>query len=168
MPEAKPHQDKPKKTTEELQLEEVKRLQKEAKKTLQQSRRSFQHLVKTTGPVVVKGSKPTTQAVEFNFHTKDRDRSRPGSATKTQEGVNPTNFPQTLRNFNSTDNFNPNFVSCLHSVCVCVVEGMTPSHMTLSFREDDTSLTTMCPKGILYKIVGVPWPSPFSSLVYHA
>ena len=106
----------PKKTTEELELEEVKRLQKEAKKALQQSRRSFQRLGKSSGPVVVKGSKPTTQAKEFNFHTKDRERSRPGSATK-KEGVNTTNFPQTLRNFNSTDNYNPNFVSC---VCMCV------------------------------------------------
>ena len=60
----------------------------------------------------MKGSKPTTQAVEFNFHTKDRDRSKPGSATKREEGgVNPTNFPQMLRSFNSADNYNPNFVS---------------------------------------------------------
>ncbi len=103
----------PQKTTEELELEEVKRLQKEAKKVLQQSRRSFQRLGKSSGPVVVKGSRPTTQAMEFNFHTKDRERSKPGSASK-KGAINPTNFPQTLRNFNNTDNYNPNFVS----VCV--------------------------------------------------
>ena len=111
--EPKQHQSQPqsKKTTEQLKFEEVQRLQKEAKKTLQQSRRSFQRLVKSSAPVVVKGSKPTTQAMEFNFHTKDRERSRPGSATKT-EGVHPANFPQTLRCSDSTDNYNPNFVSC--------------------------------------------------------
>ena len=89
-------------------------MQKEAKKKLQQSRRSFLRLGKTSGPVVVKGSKPTTQTVEFNFHTKDRDRTnRPGSASK-KDGVNPANFPQTLRNFNSADNYNPNFVSYMY------------------------------------------------------
>ena len=115
-PKQQPH---PKKTTEELELEEVKRLQKEAKKVLQQSRRSFQLLGKAHGPVVVKGSKPTTQAKEFNFHTKDRERSRPGSASK-KEGVNPTNFPQTLRNFSSADNYNPNFVSYMY-MCVYIM-----------------------------------------------
>ena len=97
----------------------MKRLQKEAKKKLQQSRRSYQRLVKSSGPVVVKGSRPTTQAVEFNFHTKDRERTKPSPGGSQKDGVNPTNFPQTLRNFNSTDNYNPNFVSTRY-IHVCI------------------------------------------------
>ena len=60
--------------------------------------------------------------MEFNFHTKDRERTKPGSAKKQSEGVNTTNYPQTLRNFNSADNYNPNFVSTIkvYIIYVCV------------------------------------------------
>ena len=84
----------PKKTTEELELEEIRQLQKEAKKALEQSRGSFQCQGKSSSPIVVMGSRPTPQAMEFNFHPKDCGRSRPGSATK-KEGVSSTNFPLT-------------------------------------------------------------------------
>ena len=63
-----------KKTYEELQLEEVKRLQNETRKKLRASRRSFANLSKTSAPVRVKGTMPTTEPVEFHFHQTNREK----------------------------------------------------------------------------------------------
>lgn len=76
-------------------MEEIQRLQKEAKKKLKRSRRSFRKLAKTSAPAPVKYSKPTTEAVGFNFHTESRERGR--SLAKPVEGINPVKFPMTLR-----------------------------------------------------------------------
>ncbi len=63
-----------KKTHEELQLEEMKRLQTLTRKRLRASRRSFVRLSKTSGPVQVKGKLPTTETVEFHFHQTSREK----------------------------------------------------------------------------------------------
>ena len=88
-------------------MEEIKRLQTETRKRLRQNRRSFRKLASSSGPIAVKGTKPTTQAKEFNFHTKKKDQP---VSTKSQ-AMNVTNFPSTLRSSSSADTYNPNFVS---------------------------------------------------------
>ena len=83
------------KSTEQMQKEEMERLRKEAKKTLRQSRKSFKRLAKTSAPAPIKYSKPPTEAVEFKFKTKERDRGR--GSVKPVGGLNPIKFPMTLR-----------------------------------------------------------------------
>ena len=90
-------------------MEEIARLRKEAKKKLRQSRRSFKRLAKTSAPVRIKGSKPTTVAVEFTFKTNERDRGK--VSAKPVSGVNSNTFPMTLRSSKRDDDFHPNFVS---------------------------------------------------------
>ncbi len=96
-------------TSEELELQEIELLKKEAKKRLRMSRRSYQRLAHTSAPVPVKGSKPTTEALEPRLRAMSRDRGRSGS--QYNGGINPTNFPMTLRSSCKEDNFHPCMVS---------------------------------------------------------
>lgn len=95
------------KTTEELQMEEIKRLQMETRKRLRQNRRSFRKLATSSGPIAVKGSKPTTRTKEFKFYSKMKEHHVSGKSS----AVNVTNFPSTLRSSSNADTYNPNFVS---------------------------------------------------------
>lgn len=89
-------------------MEEIKRLQMETRKRLRQNRRSFRKLANSSGPIAVKGSKPTTQAKEFHFHATKKEQH---AVSIKSECVNVTNFPATLRSSNNADAYNPNFVS---------------------------------------------------------
>lgn len=100
-----------KKTYEELQMDEVKRLKKEAMKRLRQSRRSFANLTKTSGPVVVKGSMPTTEPMEFKFHQTTREKKGQVVKTGSNSVVHPQQFFSSLRSSRNTDRYNPNVVS---------------------------------------------------------
>lgn len=97
------------KSTEQLQMEEIKRLQLEAKKRLKTSRRSFHRLAKGSQALkAVKGSKRPTQIKEFHF-SKVVDKSRAG-AVGSQSGDGPIDFAKTLRSRHPSDNYDPNAV----------------------------------------------------------
>ena len=100
------------KTTEQLQMEEIQRLQKEAKKKLRESRKSFRKLAKSSGPVAVKYSKKPTEAHEFNFKTKGRERTKI-CGQQHPAAVHPNQFPMTLRSSTKGENFHPMIVSSL-------------------------------------------------------
>eukprot|EP00731_Ephydatia_muelleri_P027025 Em0018g1125a len=88
----------PSKTTEELEMEQVEELKKEAQLKLELSKRSFQMLSKQAEPVAVKRAKHTTEPVEFNFKTSERCKPSAPSAMDNSITVNPSNFPLLLRN----------------------------------------------------------------------
>ena len=100
-----------KKTYEDLQMEEVQRLKKDVMKRLRQSRRSFASLTKSSGPVVVKGSMPTTEPVEFKFHQTTREKKGQVVKTESNSVVHPQQFFSSLRSSRNTDKYNPNVVS---------------------------------------------------------
>ena len=98
------------KSTEQLQMEEIKRLQLEAKKKLKSSRRSYMRLAKGAKPIkVIKGSKPPTEVKEFSFcrPAAGGDKSGPagGGGAGLQNGmvVHPSNFASTLRSRHASD-----------------------------------------------------------------
>ena len=101
------------KTTEELQMEEIQRLRKEAKRKLRQSRKSFRKLAKSSGPIAVKYSKKTTETLEFQFKTTGRDRTKV-SEQQYSATVHPSQFAMMLRSTSKAENFHPNVVSCIH------------------------------------------------------
>ncbi len=93
------------KSTEQIQMEEIKRLQLEAKKKLRSSRRSFMRLAKGAKPVkVVKGSKPPTEVKEFRFSRPAAGEGRSASSAQS-DLVHPSNFASTLRTRHASDNF---------------------------------------------------------------
>ena len=108
---------KPVKSTEQLQMEEIRRLQLEAKKKLRSSRRSFMRLAKGgSKPVkVVKGSKPPTEVKEFSFSRAAGGEKSSGSAQQ-GEVVHPSNFASTLRTRHASED-------CSHIGMVCVLGG---------------------------------------------
>lgn len=93
-------------------MEEIQRLQKEAKKKLRESRKSFRKLAKSSGPVAVKYSKKPTEAHEFNFKTKGRERTKI-RGQQHPAAVHPNQFPMTLRSSTKGENFHPMIVSSL-------------------------------------------------------
>ncbi len=96
-------------TSEELELQEIERLKKEAEKRIKMSRRSFRKLAKTSAPAPVKYSKPTTEAHEPQLRTLKRKRR--SSASQNEDGINPSRFAMTLRSSSKDDNFHPCMVS---------------------------------------------------------
>lgn len=97
------------KSTEQRQMEEIKRLQLEAKKKLKTSRRSFHRLAKGSQPIkAVKGSKRPTQIKEFHFSVV-ADKNRAG-AMGSQSGNEPIDFAKTLRSRHPSDNYDPSMV----------------------------------------------------------
>ena len=88
------------KTKEEMEAEEIEKMQEEARKKLRQNRRSFRRLAKSSKPQPVKYSKPMTEAVGFNFRTDKRCQRRSAASRGPQpnlSGSHPSNFPMTLR-----------------------------------------------------------------------
>lgn len=94
------------KSTEQRQMEEIKRLQLEAKKRLKASRRSFHRLAKNSQQIkAVKGSKRPTQIKEFHFSkAMDRRHAAMGS------GDGPIDFAKTLRSVQQSENYDPSMV----------------------------------------------------------
>lgn len=99
------------KSTEQLQMEEIKRLQLEAKQRLKNSRRSFQRLAKGSKPIkAVKGSKRPTRIKPFHFSKVADNKSR-GNAMGSQSGeVHPSDFAKTLRSRHPSDGYEPGMV----------------------------------------------------------
>ena len=80
------------KSTEELELEKIKELRKEARKKMKLSRRSFMNLSKTFEPVQIKNSRPPTETKEFKF-----SKEKPRASSQEEDSINPAKFPMTLR-----------------------------------------------------------------------
>ena len=109
----------PSKTTEELEMEQVEELKKEAQLKLELSKRSFQMLSKQAEPVAVKRSKHTTEPVEFNFKTSERCKPSAPSAMDNSITVNPSNFPLLLRNSSKEEKVQPTAVRIAWAILVC-------------------------------------------------
>ena len=98
--------NKTQKTAEERELENIQRLQQEAKKKLILSQKSLKKSRATNSQATinpVKSSKPPTEAVGFHFRTEERLRKRSGNRPR---GVSPStsaefDFPSTLRRSDS-------------------------------------------------------------------
>lgn len=87
------------KTTEELEMDQIEELKKEAQLKLKLSKRSFQMLSKPAEPAAtVKRAKHTTEPVEFNFKTNERCKPNASSVLDNSVTINPSNFPLLLRN----------------------------------------------------------------------
>ena len=99
-------------STEELQMQEIALLKKEAKKKLRQSRKSFRMLAKSSGPIPVKCTRAPTEAVAFKFRSKSRDRSKQAGQQMVDE-LNPARFAMTLRSSNKEENYHPHVVSTM-------------------------------------------------------
>lgn len=82
---------KPVKSTEQRQIDEIKRMQLDAKKKLKDSRRSFQRLIKGPKPIkAIKGSKPPTEIKEFHFSKMgERSHAVPGSVKSQSDSFMP-------------------------------------------------------------------------------
>ncbi len=100
------------KSTEDLQLEEIKRLQVEAKRKLRRSRQSFHRLAKVSGPMkTVKGSKPPTETKEFNFSK----MTLGSSGRNLSDNSIPRSFADTLRSGNDTScSYDTSMVSMIY------------------------------------------------------
>ena len=79
---------------------------------MRESRKSFRKLAKSSGPVAVKYSKKPTEAHEFNFKTKGRERMKI-RGQQHPAAVHPNQFPMTLRSSTKGENFHPMIVSSL-------------------------------------------------------
>ena len=84
-------------TKEELEKEEREKMQAEVRKQLQQNRRSFHRLAKSSKPQPVKHSKPTTEPVGFNFRTDERCRRKTISRPPSASNASASAFPMLLR-----------------------------------------------------------------------
>ena len=81
-------------------------MQREAKRKLRRSKRSFHKLAKVSGPMrAIKGSKPPTETKEFNFKTTNGRKSRNNSSRSCGvRDVHPSNFANSLRSLDVADN----------------------------------------------------------------
>ena len=90
-------------TRDQVEAEEMEKMQEETRKKLRQNRKSFRRLaISSKRPTAVKFTKPTTDAIGFKFRTDRRCRKRAASASRPKmkphsSGSHPSNFPMTLR-----------------------------------------------------------------------
>ena len=103
-----------KRPREELEAEEVEKMQAESRKKLREHRKTFHRLADSGKKPAksVKHSKPTTESVGFKFRTETRVRRRRSAAVATggssrpplpQYGVShASQFPMTLRSASNT------------------------------------------------------------------
>ena len=97
-----------KKTREQLDAEEMEKMQEESRKKLREYRKSFHRLANSTKkPKTMKYSKPTTESVGFKFKTEERFRGRQKTAAGCRpphaSESHPNNFPMTLRSASKTN-----------------------------------------------------------------
>ena len=92
-----------KRTREELEAQEMEKMQTESRKKLREHRKTF-HQLTTSGkkpPKMVKTSRPTTESVGFKFRTERRCRQRRSAAAAYRppqpSGSHTSSFPMTLR-----------------------------------------------------------------------
>jgi hypothetical protein len=105
-----------KRTREELEAEEIEKMQAESRKKLREHRKTFHHLADSgkKPAKMVKHSKPTTESVGFKFRTESRVRKRRSVAAGWSRppvaqsgGSHASNFPMTLRSANTSESEGP-------------------------------------------------------------
>lgn len=115
-----------KRTREELEAEEIEKMQAESRKKLREHRKTFHRLADSgkKPAKVMKHSKPTTESVGFKFRTERRVRQRRSAAAASSSRPPPpppqssrshaSNFPMTLRSSaNTTLPTEVTYTSCI-------------------------------------------------------